>query len=92
MEKLGQDLQSVEPTPQTAFEALFRLANIHPFADGNSRAARILMNLILVGGGYRPVAVRPEDRAEHLDALKTATNTGDHRPSQRSCTDASSRP
>jgi Fic family protein len=28
------------------------------------------MNLVLIRGGYPPVAVRPEDRAAYLDALQ----------------------
>src|ERR1700690_161524 len=38
-------------TPETAFTAHRRLADIHPFNDGNGRAARLLMNLILIRGG-----------------------------------------
>jgi Fic family protein len=47
----------------------FRLVVIHPFADGNGRAARPVMNLLLLRGGYPPVAVRPEDRKTYLDNL-----------------------
>jgi Fic family protein len=57
-------------TPQTAFAAHRRLLDIHPFNDGNGRTARLLMNLILIRGGYPPVAVRPEDRPAYLHALQ----------------------
>lgn len=46
--------------PETAFTAHRRLVEIHPFDDGNSRTARLLMNLVLLRGGYPPVAVRPQ--------------------------------
>ena len=59
-------------TPQTAFTAHRRLVDIHPFNDGNGRTARLLMNLILIRGGYPPVAVRPEDRPAYVDALQGA--------------------
>jgi Fic family protein len=56
-------------TPETAFEAHRRLMHIHPFNDGNGRTARLLMNLVLIRGGYPPVAVRPEDRLEYIRGL-----------------------
>jgi len=63
-------LGSAEATPATAFTAHRQLADIHPFNDGNGRTARLLMNLILIRGGYPPVAVRPEDRPVYVDALQ----------------------
>ncbi len=65
-------LGSAPDTPATAFEAHRRLAEIHPFGDGNGRTARLLMNLILIRGGYPPVAVRPEDRLGYIRALQAA--------------------
>jgi Fic family protein len=59
-------------TPETAFTAHRELVDIHPFNDGNGRTARLLMNLVLLRGGYPPVAVRPEDRPAYLDALQQA--------------------
>jgi Fic family protein len=61
-------------TPETAFTAHLRLVEIHPFNDGNGRTARLLMNLVLIRGGYSPVAVRPEDRAGYIAALQEAQN------------------
>ena len=55
--------------PDTAFAAHRDLVGIHPFNDGNGRTARLLMNLVLVRGGYPAVAVRPLDRAAYLGAL-----------------------
>jgi Fic family protein len=65
-------LAAAESTPQTAFDAHRRLVEIHPFNDGNGRTARLLMNLILLRGGYPAVAVRPADRPAYIAALQRA--------------------
>jgi Fic family protein len=63
-------LGSAPNIPDTAFMAHRRLVAIHPFNDGNGRTARLLMNLILIRGGYPPIAVRPEDRLEYIRSLQ----------------------
>jgi len=62
--------------PETAFTAHRRLVDIHPFNDGNGRTARLLMNLILIRGGYPPVSVRPADRVAYLQALQRPQDGG----------------
>ncbi len=49
-----------------------RLAEIHPFVDGNGRAARLLMNLVLTNAGYRMVSIPPILRQSYYDALQAA--------------------
>ncbi len=80
MEDFGVWLKSAPSEPAAAFEAHFRLTAIHPFGDGNGRAARLLMNLLLIRGGYPPVAVRPEDRKAYLDSLECASLDDDFVP------------
>jgi Fic family protein len=63
-------LRGAPDTAETAFIAHRRLVDIHPFNDGNGRTARLLMNLILIRGGYPPIAVRPEDRLPYIRALQ----------------------
>jgi Fic family protein len=63
-------LKQAPATPESAFSAHRRLVDIHPFNDGNGRTARLLMNLILIRGGYPPISVRPEDRLAYLRALQ----------------------
>lgn len=60
MSDFGAWLRSAPATAETAFEAHRRLVDIHPFNDGNGRTARLLMNLILLRGGFPPIAVRPK--------------------------------
>ena len=80
MAEFGRALEAAPGTPTAAFEAHFRLTAIHPFSDGNGRTARLLMNLLLIRGGYPPVAVRPEDRKAYLDALEHGSLAEDLRP------------
>lgn len=80
MEEFGAWLEAAPSEPAFAFDAHYRLVSIHPFGDGNGRAARLLMNLILIRGGYPPVAVRPEDRKAYLDSLERASLAEDLTP------------
>ena len=48
-----------------------RFERIHPFLDGNGRAGRLLLNLMLVRLGYAP-AIIYRDRAKYLRALQAA--------------------
>ncbi len=82
MHALGRDLEASPATPEAAFDAHFRLTAIHPFSDGNGRTARLLMNLVLIRGGYVPVAVRPKDRKRYLDALEHGSLKDDQAPFQ----------
>jgi len=73
-------LRDARPGPDSAFEAHARLVAIHPFADGNGRTARLLMNLLLLKGGYPPVAIGPEHRVASIDALQALQLAGDPGP------------
>lgn len=70
-------MKSAPATPETAFRAHRELVSIHPFGDGNGRTARLLMNLLLLRGGYPPISIRPEDRPSYLRALQTAQAGGE---------------
>jgi len=49
-----------------------RFVEIHPFADGNGRVARLLANLYLIAKGYPPMVVRTEDRERYYRFLRSA--------------------
>lgn len=50
---------------------------IHPFADGNGRCARLLMNLLLMCNGFCPIIIRPRDRKRYINSIEKAQLTGD---------------
>ena len=56
-----------------------KLVTVHPFIDGNGRAARLLMNLALLQAGYPVTIIPPVLRHEYLDTLNK-THKGDCNP------------
>jgi Fic family protein len=67
-------LGAAPATPEIAFSAHRRFLAVHPFNDGNGRTARLLMNLILTGGGYPPAAA---PRALHQSQAGLGTESFD---------------
>jgi Fic family protein len=49
-----------------------RFEQIHPFLDGNGRAGRLVLNLILVRLGYPPAVIYKRHRTSYLKALQRA--------------------
>ena len=52
-----------------SFEAHYRLLTIHPWADGNGRMARLVMNQIQFEFGLIPAKVLKEDNGDYINAL-----------------------
>jgi Fic family protein len=59
-------------THPVEFAALIhlRLVTIHPFIDGNGRAARLLMNLALLQAGFPIAVIPPVVRSKYLEAIR----------------------
>jgi hypothetical protein len=55
---------------------MFLVSEVHPFADGNGRAARIMMNAELVAAGENRIIVPTVYRNNYLMALKALSQNG----------------
>jgi Fic family protein len=54
---------------ELSFEAHYRIVSIHPWADGNGRMSRLVMNMIQYEAGVVPSIVKKESRAEYISSL-----------------------
>ncbi len=61
-------------TLRLAAKAHYQLLHIYPFPKQSGKVARLLMNLILVRGGYPPAVIHATERQRYYDALKTSDN------------------
>ena len=63
------DVKDVVAVYELSFWAHFELVTVHPWADGNGRTCRLLMNLLQMEFGVLPTKVLKEDKAEYIQAL-----------------------
>ena len=63
------DATDISSIYDLSFWAHFELVTIHPWADGNGRTCRLLMNLLQWEFGVLPTKVLKEDKAEYIQAL-----------------------
>lgn len=52
-----------------SFDAHYRLVTIHPWADGNGRMARLVMNMLQFEFGLIPTKILKDDKEEYIKAL-----------------------
>lgn len=57
-----------------------QLVDIHPFADGNGRTARLLMNYVLLRLGSAPCTISADDRLTYFGALDAFHQEGELAP------------
>ena len=63
------DSADVAAVYDLSFWAHFELVTIHPWADGNGRTCRLLMNLLQWEFDVLPTKVLKEDKADYIQAL-----------------------
>lgn len=68
---------SVDELYQMTFDAHFNLVTIHPWADGNGRMARLIMNMLQFEFGLIPTKILKEAKEEYIKAL-VATREDDN--------------
>lgn len=61
-----------------------QLVDIHPFADGNGRTARLLMNYVLLKLNGAPCTISADDRLAYFGALDAFHQEGELVPSSTS--------
>ena len=67
--RMAIDKTDIAAIYELSFGAHFELVSIHPWADGNGRTCRLLMNLLQIEYGVLPTKVLREDKAEYIQAL-----------------------
>lgn len=79
--KQGFDfLRGLSEPLQRAIFMMFMVSEVHPFSDGNGRAARIMMNAELIAGGQERIIIPTAYRVDYLGALKAISQTGNPAP------------
>ncbi len=63
------DANDIAAIYDLSFWAHYELVTIHPWADGNGRTCRLLMNLLQIEFDVLPTKVLKEDKAEYIQAL-----------------------
>ena len=77
----GLDLcRSLETPFQRAVFMMFLVTEVHPFADGNGRTARVMMNAELAAAGEQRIVVPTVYRANYLSALRALSRKGRPEP------------
>ena len=76
----SQLLATVPPGTARALMAMFLVAEVHPFTDGNGRLARLVMNAELSVVGACRIIVPTLFREEYLDCLRVLTREGNATP------------
>lgn len=71
------DKNNIEQIYKLSFEAHYLLVSIHPWADGNGRMSRLVMNMIQKEFDVIPSIVKKENRVEYIQSLASSQEKDD---------------
>ena len=74
---------SLEAPLARAIYTMFLVSEVHPFADGIGRVARLMMNAELVAGGEERIIIPTIFRSNYLSALKALSLAQNTKPLTR---------
>ena len=76
-ERKSLNITDIEAIYDLSFEAHYRLVNIHPWADGNGRMSRLVMNMIQYEYAVVPSIVKKEKRKQYISSLEQSEEAED---------------
>ena len=76
-ERKNINKKDIQKIYELSFEAHYRIVSIHPWADGNGRMSRLIMNMIQYEAGVIPSIVKKENRAEYIQSLSLSQENED---------------
>lgn len=76
-ERKSLNISDIESIYDLSFEAHYRLVNIHPWADGNGRMSRLVMNMIQYEYAVVPSIVKKEKRKQYISSLEQSEEAED---------------
>ena len=76
-ERKSLNKSDIEKVYDLSFETHYRLVNIHPWADGNGRMSRLVMNMIQYEFDVVPSIVKKEKRKQYISSLEQSEEAED---------------
>src|SRR5690625_468947 len=82
MDKLMEWYESAEELHPVEKASMLhaKFVNIHPFADGNGRTSRLLMNFELMKAKYPPITIEKDERFKYYEVLDISGVKKDYGP------------
>ena len=76
-ERKNISLNNIDKIYELSFMAHYNLVYIHPWADGNGRMSRLVMNMLQAEFGVIPSIVKKESREKYITSLALSQEDGD---------------